>query len=108
MATATCARFIHRARELGFPLADVRTLLALRATGPACCAEGRDIALRHLACIQGKIADLSRLAQLLEQAVDRCSAKATPDCPVMELLDGPNDGSKNRERLGAARAVRRA
>jgi MerR family transcriptional regulator, mercuric resistance operon regulatory protein len=109
--------FVHRARELGFPLADVRTLLTLRATGPACCAKGRDIALRHLASIRGQIADLSRLAQLLEQTVDQCSAKTTPDCPVIELLDSPYDGcssenaptrSENRERLGTAITGRRA
>jgi MerR family mercuric resistance operon transcriptional regulator len=86
--------FIHRARELGFCLADIRTLLALRATGPACCAGARAIALRHLACVRAKIADLSRLVRLLEQAVDQRSANGAPCCSVMDLLDGPcNDGS---------------
>jgi len=107
--------FIHRAREFGFPLADIRALLAWRATGPAGCAEGRAIALRHLACIQGKIADLSRLAQMLEQAVRQCPGDGTLHCPVIKLLDPAPDGSSHeeasseprvRERLGFAVAGR--
>jgi DNA-binding transcriptional MerR regulator len=40
--------FIRRARELGFPLEDIRTLLGLGAPGQASCGEVRDIATRHL------------------------------------------------------------
>jgi MerR family mercuric resistance operon transcriptional regulator len=107
--------FIHRAREFGFPLADIRMLLAWRATGPVCCDAGRAIALRHLASIQGKIADLSRLAQMLEQAVHQCPGDGTPPCAVIKLLDPAPDGAsreetssepRERERLGFAVAGR--
>jgi MerR family mercuric resistance operon transcriptional regulator len=41
--------FIRRARELGFTLDEIRTLLALSAEdGRATCAEVREVATRHL------------------------------------------------------------
>jgi MerR family transcriptional regulator, mercuric resistance operon regulatory protein len=85
--------FIHRARELGFPLADIRTLLALRAAGPACCSGTRVIALRHLACIRAKMANLARLVRLLEQATDQSSAEGAVCCSVMDLLEGGRDST---------------
>ena len=84
--------FIHRARELECPLADIRTLLALRAAGPARCPGARGIALRHLAAIRGRIADLSRLARMLEHVTEQCAANNALRCSVMDLLDGPHDG----------------
>jgi MerR family transcriptional regulator, mercuric resistance operon regulatory protein len=94
--------FIHRARELAFPLADIRALLALRGAGPSCCPETRDIAVRHLEGIRLKISTLSHLVHLLEEATDPSSASMTRCCPVMDLLHdttqhveaGPTSGSR--------------
>jgi MerR family transcriptional regulator, mercuric resistance operon regulatory protein len=83
--------FIHRARDLGFPLADIRTLLALRAAGSSCCSGTRAIALRHLACMRAKIANLARLVRLLEHATDQSSADRALCCSVMDLLEGAHD-----------------
>jgi MerR family transcriptional regulator, mercuric resistance operon regulatory protein len=79
--------FIRRARELGFPLEDIRTLLRLGAPGNASCAEVRDIAARHLGDIRAKISDLRKLERLLANTVARCSGTKAPECPVLEILD---------------------
>jgi MerR family mercuric resistance operon transcriptional regulator len=79
--------FIRRARELGFPLEDIRTLLGLGAPGQASCGEVRDIATRHLSDIRARISDLRRLERLLANTVARCSGTKAPDCPVLEILD---------------------
>lgn len=79
--------FIRRARELGFSLDEIRVLLELGKPGRASCAEVREIAKHHLEDVRTKIADLARLARLLARTIKRCSGKAVPDCPVLDVLD---------------------
>jgi len=83
-------RFIRRARELGFAVDDIRTLLALAEEGGASCGEVRDIAAAHLVEVQAKIDDLTRLEGILADTVARCDAqrhaKPAPECPVLEVL----------------------
>jgi MerR family mercuric resistance operon transcriptional regulator len=80
--------FIRRARELGFRLDDVRTLLALAEPGLQSCAEVKVIASDRLQDVRAKIADLSRLAKVLDEAVRRCGDGNVPECPVIEVLGG--------------------
>ena len=79
--------FIRRGRELGFPLDDIRTLLALGAAGKASCADVREIAAHHLDDIRSKIADLRKLERLLTKTIAQCSGSRVPDCPVVDILD---------------------
>ena len=79
--------FIRRARELGFTLDEIRTMLALSAEdGRGTCAEVRGVAARHLAEIRAKIADLSAMEQVLAKTVARCDAGELSGCPVIETL----------------------
>lgn len=78
--------FIRRARELGFPIEDIRGLLALAMTDQPCC-EVRAIASEHLDQVRAKLADLRRLEAILSTTVDRCATTAnTSDCAVLEML----------------------
>jgi len=79
--------FIRRGRELGFPLDDIRALLALGAPGKASCADVREIAAHHLDDIRSKIADLRKLERLLTKTIAQCSGSRVPDCPVVDILD---------------------
>lgn len=82
-------RFVRRARELGFALDDVRTLLALIEGGDYTCAEVRALGERHLGEVQARIADLRRMEQVLTEVVSQCSGGQTPDCSMLEtLFDG--------------------
>jgi MerR family transcriptional regulator, mercuric resistance operon regulatory protein len=79
--------FIRRARELGFTLDEIRTLLALSGEDDrATCAEVREVAARHLAEIRTKISDLRAMEQVLAETVDRCDAGELSGCPVIETL----------------------
>ena len=79
--------FIRRARELGFTLGEIRTMLALSdEDGRETCAEVREIAARHLADIRAKIADLRAMEQALAETVARCEAGKRSGCPVIEAL----------------------
>jgi MerR family transcriptional regulator, mercuric resistance operon regulatory protein len=79
--------FIRRSRELGFSLNEVRALLRLRAAEKASCREVREIAAHHLEDTRAKLNDLKKLECLLARTVARCSGKAAPDCPVLDILD---------------------
>lgn len=80
--------FIRRSRDLGFTLQEIRALLALGGPERAPCADVHRIASAHLTSVRNKLSDLARLESILAETVAQCSAGATPDCPVLNVLDG--------------------
>lgn len=93
--------FVRRARELGFPTDDIRTLLHLVDRRSVTCSEVREIAHRNLAAVRARLADLARLEEALAATVEGCSGEAVPDCPVIEALAG-GDGMTGGGRPAAA------
>ena len=79
--------FIRRSRELGFSLDEISALLRLSSLDKASCREVRKIATHHLQDIRSKLSDLKKLERLLAETVAKCSGKAAPDCPVLDILD---------------------
>jgi MerR family transcriptional regulator, mercuric resistance operon regulatory protein len=80
-------RFIRRARQLGFTLGDVRTLLHLAAVpGEPLRAEARQLAAAHVAEVRAKIADLQAMERVLTGAICDCDAGRGPSCPIIEVL----------------------
>jgi MerR family mercuric resistance operon transcriptional regulator len=78
--------FIRRARELGFALSEIRTLLALGEPGEASCASVHAVAARHLDSIRARISGLQGLATFLAEKVSQCSGEDIPDCAVLDAL----------------------
>ena len=82
-------RFIRRARQLGFTLDEVRTLLRLAASdGESTRAEVRNLAAAHVAEISTKIADLQAMKQVLAAAICECDTEECPQCPLIQVLSG--------------------
>ena len=79
--------FIRRSRELGFTLEEIRALLVLGGPERAQCADVHKIASAHLAKVRSKLSDLVQLEAILAETVAQCSDGATPDCPVLDILD---------------------
>jgi MerR family mercuric resistance operon transcriptional regulator len=79
--------FIRRSRDLGFALEEIRALLALGGPEHASCADVQKIASAHLANVRSKLSDLAKLETILAETVAQCSEGATPDCPVLDILD---------------------
>ncbi len=78
--------FIRRARELGFGIEDIRTLLALAGPKRISCDKVRAIASAHLASVRIKLTDLSRLEAILAKTVVQCTDDFAAKCPVLEIL----------------------
>ncbi|MGQ0544486.1 MAG: Hg(II)-responsive transcriptional regulator [Betaproteobacteria bacterium] len=85
--TVARLRFIKRAQELGFSLAEVRRLLALG--DPQSCGKARALAAGKLALVRGRLADLVRLERMLASLIRRCdAAKGKVCCPIIDSLTG--------------------
>lgn len=80
-------RFIRRCRELGFTLEQVKELLRLSSQKDQDCREVDRIAASHLAAIEHKIADLTRLADELRRITSQCRGGGViASCPIIDAL----------------------
>lgn len=78
--------FMHRARELGFTIADCRVLLALYNDPGRESAEVKQVALEHLGHVAEKIRLLEGLQATLRELVEACAGDHRPDCPILKDL----------------------
>src|SRR3989344_666823 len=78
--------FIRRARDLGFTLDQIRTLLDLAEQRDRDCADVDAIAREHLSEVERKIADLSALRRELRELIGSCSSGTVADCRIIEAL----------------------
>ena len=85
MQEAKRLRFIKRAQVLGFTLSEVGGLLHLDA---ACaCADTRELAVRKLALIEQRMADLKAMQEVLVGLVQQCDAgDGGAACPIIDVL----------------------
>ncbi len=84
--------FLGRARALGFPIEDCRTLLQLYEDETRTSAEVKEIAQHHLGEIDRKIADLQEMRGTLSTLVEACAGDHRPDCPILESLGETVEG----------------
>jgi len=80
--------FIRRSRELGFSLDNIRMLLDL-SDGKRDCA-AKQLTLRHLDDVRGKIASLKRLERALKGMTEACKPGDQDSCPIFDALSGQN------------------
>ena len=85
-------RFIRRAKELGFTLKEIKSLLALRLDQTATRPQVRRAAAAKLADIESRIADLQRMHAALARLIDQCHGTgALHGCPILEALEGTGE-----------------
>lgn len=81
-------RFIKRAQEIGFSLAEIRELLSLRVDTHRESAEVRSLAQAKIAEIEGKIRTLKAMKRALHRLTERCSGRGpASECPILESID---------------------
>ncbi len=87
-------RFIKRAQELGFSLAEIKELLSLRVDADTDCGEVRRRAEAKIADVEQKLRDLERIRAALEDLTRACAGRGpTSECPI---LDGMASGTRVR------------
>lgn len=96
-------RFIRRARDLGFSVAEIEELLGLWRDKSRRSSEVKRIARDHIAALEEKIRNLQDMAGTLKELVRCCHGDHRPDCPILERLetDPPDEDLTIRPRSGA-------
>lgn len=82
-------RFIANARDLGFPIEDIASLLALWEDRNRSSAEVKSIAMSRAAELGRKAAALESMRSALLKLAEQCQGDERPDCPILEKLAEP-------------------
>jgi MerR family copper efflux transcriptional regulator len=81
-------RFIKRAQELGFTLAEIRELLSLRVDRKRGSATVKALAESKIHDIEAKIRALEAMKRALAHLSAKCSGHGpASECPILEGLD---------------------
>jgi DNA-binding transcriptional MerR regulator len=81
-------RFIKRAQDLGFTLAEVESLLHLADGGPDRCDSARVMAEEKITDLRRRITQLQALQAGLTRLVATCGRpRAKRECPILHELD---------------------
>lgn len=87
-ATAGRLRFIRRAQELGFSLAEIRDLLSLRVSRTAKRTDVRRRAEAKIDDIEARIRSLQSIKRALQKLTGVCAGCGPiAECPILESLD---------------------
>lgn len=79
-------RFIRRARDLGFSMKEIKTLLGLWNNRRRASADVKRLALEHIADLDRKISELGAMRESLMELADHCHGDQRPDCPILDDL----------------------
>jgi MerR family copper efflux transcriptional regulator len=81
-------RFIRRARDLGFSLAEIKALLGLWGNRRRASADVKQLAVKHVADLDAKIREMQAMRRTLVDLAEHCHGDARPDCPILDDLSG--------------------
>ena len=79
-------RFIRRARNLGFGMAEIAELLKLWQNRRRASADVKRIALAHVADLDRRMEEMAAMKRTLERLADCCHGDERPDCPILDEL----------------------
>lgn len=84
-------RFVRRARDLGFSVAEIAELLDLWRDRGRRSSEVKRFVGDHTARLRGKIDQLEAMVATLQSLADQCAGDERPDCPIIEELARSGD-----------------
>lgn len=81
-------RFVAHARDLGFPIEEIRALLGLWADKGRSSADVKALATARAEELHRKALALEEMRATLLDLARRCHGDDRPDCPIIEQLAG--------------------
>ncbi|OWV92726.1 transcriptional regulator [Rhizobium sp. R72] len=85
-------RFIRRARDLGFSVEQMKTLLALWRDRSRASADVKTVAMEHIAELERKAAAIHAMTETLKHLANHCHGDDRPDCPIIEEFANASGG----------------
>jgi DNA-binding transcriptional MerR regulator len=85
--------FIRRARQLGFEVDAIRTLLAIQDNPDQSCEAVDAIARSRLGEVERRIESLLKLKAELGRMLADCSRGRVAECRIVEVLATPSEGA---------------
>jgi MerR family copper efflux transcriptional regulator len=82
-------RFIANARDIGFPIEEIRTLLGLWSDRDRASAEVKALAEARAAELGRKADALQAMRTALIDLAAECEGDDRPDCPILDRLEKP-------------------
>lgn len=74
-------RFIRRARDLGFQVAEITDLLGLWNDTSRHSADVKHLAEQHIADLEQRIEHMRQMADTLKSLISCCAGDERPECP---------------------------
>lgn len=90
-------RFIQRAQKMGFSLAEIAHLLAMRENPQQARDEVRTLTAAKLNEVEARLKELTLLRNELRLLLNLCRG-AKDECPIIETIDQPGKRKPHRER----------
>lgn len=81
-------RFIKRARDLGFSMADIAELVSLWNNRRRASASVKRIAQKHADELARRIVAMQEMQRTLDTLMASCHGDGRPDCPILDGLAG--------------------
>ncbi|QIK81870.1 Cu(I)-responsive transcriptional regulator [Lysobacter sp. HDW10] len=78
--------FIRRARDLGFSVAEITTLLELWHDTDRQSADVKRLAQAHIEDLESRMQQMQQMTDTLRNLVKCCAGDSRPDCPILEGL----------------------
>jgi len=82
-------RFIRRARDLGFSVKEIKTLLGLWNNRRRASADVKRLATKHIADLDAKIGAMQAMRRALLGLAASCHGDDRPECPILDDLARP-------------------
>jgi len=79
-------RFIRRARDLGFSMEKIQTLLGLWGDTGRSSSHVKALAVTHIEDLKRQIAEMQAVLATLEHLAEHCHGDGRPDCPILDDL----------------------
>lgn len=91
--------FIGRARDLGFPIEEIRHLLQLWQDRSRSSGDVKSLALARAEELGRKAQELERMRSTLQRLAESCSGDDRPHCPILMDLESimPTGASSSKQ-----------
>lgn len=88
--------FVHHARVLGFSIAQVSSLLALKEDPHRASREVKALAQEQMKQLEQRMQELTRMKSMLAEMISLCAGDDDPHCVILEKLAEPETGGDKK------------